>query len=47
MTKEKLIETIKRILDTDADLDFLSELTLKDLETLVACIRDRVERNIR
>jgi hypothetical protein len=42
MTKEKLIETIKRILDTDVDLDFLSELNLKDLETLIACIRDRV-----
>ena len=47
MNKEKLIETIKRILDTDADLDFLLELNLKDLETLIACVRDRVERNIR
>ncbi len=47
MTKEKLIETIKRILDTDLDLDFLSKLNQKDLETLIACIRDRIEGNIR
>ncbi|MFH0961048.1 MAG: hypothetical protein V1897_20380 [Pseudomonadota bacterium] len=43
MTKEKLIETIKRILNTDADLNFLSPLDEKDLETMLACIRDRVE----
>jgi hypothetical protein len=42
MTKEKLIETIQRILKTDADLKFLMALTESDLETLVACIRDRV-----
>ena len=47
MTKEKLIETIKRILDTDVDLDFLSKLNQTELETLIACIRDRVEQNIR
>jgi len=47
MTKKKLIETIKRILDTDTDLDFLLQLDQKDLETLIACIRDRVEQNIR
>jgi len=44
MTKEKLIETIKRILNTDADFNFLSQLDEKDLETMVACIRDRVEQ---
>ena len=47
MTKEKLIEMINRILDTDTDLDFLLQLDHKDLETLIACIRDRVERNTR
>ena len=46
MTKEELIETIIRILDTDADLDFLLQLDQKDLENLIACIRDRVEQNI-
>ena len=47
MTKEKLIETIKRILDTDLDLNFLLKLDQRDLETLIACIRDRVEHNNR
>ena len=44
MTKEKLIETIKRILNTDADLNFLVQIDEKDLETMIACIRDRVEQ---
>jgi hypothetical protein len=44
MTKEKLIEIIKDILKTDIDLRFLLQLTETELETLVACIRDRVEQ---
>ena len=44
MTKEKLIEIIQGILKTDGDLNFLLQLTKTDLETLVACIRDRVEQ---
>jgi hypothetical protein len=39
MTKEKLIETIKRVLGTDVDLNFLRLLKTQDLETLLACIR--------
>jgi hypothetical protein len=39
MTKEKLIDTIKRILNTDSDLDFLFQLKKQELETLLACIR--------
>jgi len=46
MTKEKLIEIIQGILKTAADLSFLLQLKNVELETLVACIRDRVE-NIR
>ncbi len=42
MTKEKLIEIIKGLLSADADLDFLMQLKKKEIETLVACIRDRV-----
>ncbi len=42
MTKEKLIEKIKEILKTDFDLDFLLRLKKEELETLIACIRDRV-----
>jgi len=42
MPKEKLIEIIKDLLSADADLDFLMLLDNAELETLVACIRDRV-----
>ena len=42
MTKEKLIEIMKDLLKTDTDLGFLLELKKLELETLVACIRDRV-----
>ena len=44
MTKEKLIEIVQGILKTDVDLDFLQQLSKTELETLVACIRDRVEQ---
>ncbi len=46
MTKEKLVEKIKELLKTDNDLDFLLELKKEELERLVACIRDRVDRII-
>ncbi len=46
MTKEKLVEKIKELLKTDNDLDFLLELKKEDIEKLVACIRDRVDRII-
>ena len=42
MTKEELLTKIKELLDTDADLGFLLELKKKEIETLIACIRDRV-----
>jgi hypothetical protein len=42
MTKEQLINIIMGLLDTDLDLNFLIQLRKDDLETLVACIRDRV-----
>jgi len=43
VTKEELIEILKRILKTDADLEFLLKLDEVELETLVAVIRDRIE----
>jgi hypothetical protein len=46
MTKEKLIEIVYGILKTDVDLSFLLQLKKSELETLVTCIRNRVE-NIR
>jgi len=44
MTKDKLIETIQRILKTDVDLRFLLQLKKADLETLLACIRGELNR---
>jgi hypothetical protein len=43
MTKEQLVEKIKDILKTDIDLNFLLILKKEELETLLACIRDRVD----
>ena len=42
MRREKLIALLKKILRTDADLAFLSNLESKDLETLIACTRDGI-----
>ena len=42
MTQKKLINIIMGLLDTDLDLGFFLQLKKDDLETLVACIRDRV-----
>jgi hypothetical protein len=44
MTKEELIGKIKELLRTDLDLDFLLTLKREETETLVACIRDRVDK---
>ena len=46
MTKDKPVEKIREILKTDNNLDFLLELKKEELERLVACIRDRVDRII-
>ena len=43
MTKEQLIKIIEKLLETDAELDFLSKMTNSELETLVAVVRNRVE----
>lgn len=43
MRKEQLVEKIKDILKTDIDLNFLLILRNEELETLLACIRDRVD----
>jgi hypothetical protein len=44
MTKEKLLEKIRELLKTDNDLDFLLDMKKENLETLIACIRDRVDQ---
>ena len=44
MGKQELIKTITRILRPDCDLKFLLLLKEKELETLLACIRDRMDK---
>jgi hypothetical protein len=44
MTDEELVEKIKELLKTDADLDFLLGLKRQELERLVACIRARIDQ---
>jgi len=44
MTKEKLIETIQRILKTDVDMNFLLQLKKSEIETLLVSIRSEVDR---
>jgi len=44
MKKEKLVEKIKELLRTDRDLSFLLQLEKKEIEKLLACIRDRVDQ---
>ena len=44
MTKEQLVEIVKKLLETDSDLDFLSKLSNSELETLVATLRNQVEK---
>ncbi len=47
MTKEKLIEILKGILNTDIDLGFLEQLKANEIEKLVACIRERVDTAVK
>lgn len=47
MTKEDLVDLLRKILNTEADLNFLSDLEQRELETLIACIRDRIEQEKR
>jgi len=44
MASEQLIDIIKRLLETNAELDFLSKLSKSEFETLVAALRNRVEK---
>jgi hypothetical protein len=39
---EDLVDVIKKVLETDINLDFLLELKTRELELLTACIRDRI-----
>jgi predicted ATP-binding protein involved in virulence len=43
MGKTELLEIIKKLLKMETDLDFLLNLPESDLETLIVCIRERVD----
>ena len=43
MEKTKLLEILTKLLNADADLSFLNNLEITELETLVACIRNRID----
>ena len=43
MTKEDLVELIRKILRTDQKLDFLGKLDSGELKALAACIRNGLE----
>jgi hypothetical protein len=43
MTKDKLIQLLQRLLNTQETLDFLLELNKDDLEKLVGIFRERVD----
>ena len=45
MKKQELIEILRKLLETDTELDFLLQLKGDDLRTLVACVRDRVDQD--
>jgi hypothetical protein len=42
MERKKLITILQGLLDTQEKLDFLLELTVKDLEKMVGIVRERV-----
>jgi len=44
MKKAELIRIIQKVVETDADLDFLRKLEEKELETLIACVRGKVDQ---
>ena len=44
MKKEDLVDLLRKIFKTDASIDFLSKIEPKGLETLIACIRERIEQ---
>ena len=44
MKNDELIKILQKVLETEVTLDFLKKLEEKELETLVACVRDKVDQ---
>lgn len=46
MTKEELVQKIKKILNRDVELAFLFNLDLEELRILLASLRDLIDREM-
>ena len=44
MENDELIRILEKVLETDVALDFLKKLEEKEIETLVACVRSKVDQ---
>ena len=44
MDNDELIRILEKVLETDVTLDFLKKLEEKEIETLVACVRGKVDQ---
>jgi len=44
MKKDELIKIFQKVLETDVKLDFLRKLEEKEIETLVACVRGKMDQ---
>jgi len=44
MEKTELLKIVEKLLNSEADLDFLLDLHEDHLEILIACIRDRMNQ---
>jgi hypothetical protein len=44
LEKTELLKIIEKLLKPEADLDFLLDLQEEHLETLIGCIRERVDQ---
>ena len=45
--KAALLEIIKKLLKADTDLSFLLKLPEDDLKTLVGCVRERLDQQLK
>ena len=43
MTKQELVDILKKLFRSDVELDFLLQLKEEELQTLVACVRSRLD----
>ncbi len=44
MENDELIRILEKVLETEVTLDFLKKLEEKEIETLVACVKSKVDQ---